>query len=105
MTDTHRRHRLLDYDGQPIATTDIDIPSLPLIDRDALPGLPASMEGRLFNEPPLEPAVVLFHPAAEVYVLIRLTDLDNLVHYVDQVNGAVLQQAMGVPPEGDGYPV
>ena len=105
MTQNHRNHRLLDADGQPMPTEDIDILSLPLIDRAALAGLPDSMEGRLFRKPPLEPAIVLLHPAAEVYVLVRLTDLDNLQHYVDQVNVAVLRQAMGEPPpDAQGYP-
>lgn len=82
----------------------IDIPSLPLIDREALPHLlPASMEARLFNEKGLEPALILFHPKAECYVFVRLTDLNNLPTYIDEVNVAVLKQAMGEPPEEDGY--
>lgn len=100
MTDMHRRHRLLDADGQPIDTVTVDIPNLPLIDRDALPGLPASMEGRL-----LAPWVVLFHPLAELSLRVPLTDLDNLPRYVDMLNGAVLEQAMGVPPEEEGYKI
>lgn len=100
MTDMHRRHRLLDQDGQPIETVEVDIPRLPLIERDALPGLPASMEGRL-----LAPWVVLFHPLAELSLRVPLTDLDNLPRYVEMLNGAVLEQAMGVPPEAEGYKV
>jgi hypothetical protein len=81
----------------------IDIQSLPLIDPEALPGLPDSMEGRLFREKGLEPCVVLFHPMAEMHLLIRLTDLDNLGKYIEQLNYAVLKQAMGEPPEDQGY--
>lgn len=84
---------------------DIDIESLPLIDRGALPGLPNSMEGRLFNQPPLEPCVILFHPQAEMHLKIRLLDLENLSKYVEQLNFAVLKQAMGEPPEEEGYRV
>lgn len=96
----HRRHRLLDADGQPIESVEVDIRGLPMIERDALPGLPASMEGRL-----LAPWVVLFHPLAELSVRVPLTDLDNLPRYVDMLNGAVLEQAMGNTPEADGYRV
>ena len=77
----------------------IDISGLPLIERDALPGLPESMEGRLCQEDGLEPCVVLFHPLAEMHLLIRLTDLENLPNYVESLNFAVLKQAMGEPPE------
>ena len=105
MTQSHRNHRLLDSNGHPVRTEDIDILALPQIEREALDGIPDSMEGRLFHKPPLEPAVVLLHPLAEVYVLIRLTDLGNLQYYVDQVNTAVLRQAMGEPPpDAQGYP-
>ena len=103
----HRRRKLLDVNGQPVETQDIDITRLPLIERDALPGLPLHLEGRLFNEPGLEPALVLFHPKAEVYRLVRLTTLpDSLQGHCDAINAAVLKQAMGEPPEsGDGYRV
>jgi hypothetical protein len=71
-----------------------------MIERDALPGLPAYLEARLFQEPGLEPAVVLLHPKAEVYVLVRLTDIpDSLEKHYEAVNVAVLKQAMGEPPE------
>lgn len=98
MADYHRRHQLLDQDGQPIETTRVDIQSLPLIDPAALPGLPDSMEGRL-----LAPWVVLFHPLAELSLQVPLTDLDNLSAYVETLNVAVLKQAMGETPEEDGY--
>lgn len=103
----HRRHRLLDANGQPIETQDIDIARLPLIEREALPGLPAHLEGRLLNQPGLEPALVLFHPKAEVYRIVRLTTLpDSLPGHYEAINGAVLKQAMGEPPEdGEGYRV
>ena len=81
----------------------IDIQALPLIDPDALPGLPDSMEGRLFQDKGLEPCVVLYHPLAEMHLLIRLTDLENLPKYVEQLNFAVLKQAMGETPEEEGY--
>lgn len=81
----------------------IEIRKLPLIERDALPGLPQSMEGRLFQNQGMEPCVVLFHPLAEMHLLIRLTDLGNLSKYIEQLNVAVLKQAMGETPEGQGY--
>jgi hypothetical protein len=87
----------------PLIPTNIDIFDLPLIDHAALPGLPASMEGRLFHAKGMEPCVVLFHPQAELHLLIRLTDLENLEHYVNQLNVAVLKQAMGETPGEEGY--
>lgn len=72
-----RHHKLLDFNGQPIEAQDIGITALTLIDREALPGLPTHMEGRLLNEPGLEPALVLFHSRAEVYRLARLTTLPD----------------------------
>lgn len=101
MTEFHRRHKLLDQDGQPIDTVDVDIRTLPLIERDALPGLPDSMEGRL-----MAPWVVVYHPKAELSVRVPLTDLANLERYVDMVNGALLKQAMAEPPDSpEGYSV
>lgn len=81
----------------------IDIKKLKLIDRAALPDFPRSMEARLLEEDGLEPSVILFHPMAEAYVFIRLTDLENLDHYVEELNVAVLKQAMGETPEEQGY--
>ena len=81
----------------------VEIEELPLIERDALPTFPESMECRLFNKKGLEPCVVLYHPQAEMHVLVPLTDLANLEHYVEQVNFAVLKQAMGEPPDDGGY--
>lgn len=103
----HRRHKLLDADGQPMRTQDIDIRSLPLIERAAIPGLPAHLEARLFGEPGLEPALVLFHPKAEVYRLVRLTTLPHsLPENYDAINTAVLKQAMGEPPDHpEGYKI
>lgn len=84
-------------------TEEIDIPRLDLIDRDALNPIPRNMEARLFNKEGLEPCVILFHPLAELHVKIRLTDLDNIQDYVDELNAAVLKQAMGETPEEEGY--
>ena len=81
----------------------IDIGKLPLIDPEALPPIPNSMEARLFNHKGLEPCIVLFHPRAELHVLIRLTDRWNMGKYVEELNSAVLKQAMGEPPEDQGY--
>ena len=94
----HRNHRLLDADGQPIDTVTVDIPSLPLIDRADFPDLPDSMEMRL-----LAPWVVLYHPLAELSLRVPLEDLDGLARYVKALNIAVLKQAMGEVPEGEGY--
>lgn len=98
MSGFHRRHRLLDQHGQPIETVDVRIPELPLIDRDALPGLPDSMEGRL-----LAPWVVLYHPHTEMSLRVPMTDLADLPRYVEQLNVAVLKHAMGETPEEEGY--
>lgn len=81
----------------------IDILELDLIAPDALPPIPRSMEARLLNKKGLEPAIILFHPQAEVYVYVRLLDQKNIQKYVDELNGAVLKQAMGEPPEDQGY--
>ena len=82
-----------------------EISELPLIDPEAIPPIPESMEARLFqvegNE--LEPCVILYHPQCELHVKIRLTDLHNMQHYVDELNSAVLKQAMGETPEEEGY--
>lgn len=96
----HRNHRLLDADGQPIDTTTVDIPNLPLIARDALPGLPDSMEGRL-----LAPWIVLYHPFAELSLRVPITAVEALEPYIETLNVAVLKQAMGEAPEDEGYRV
>lgn len=83
--------------------TTVNIRELTLISPDALPPIPRSMEARLFNKKELEPCVILYHPLAELHVKIRLTDLDNLPKYVDELNAAVLKQAMGETPEEEGY--
>ena len=93
-----------DGEGKPTQVLSFDVQALPMIERDALPGLPKAMEGRLFNPGNgMEPAMVLFHPFSELYLLVRLTDLENLPHHVEQLNIAVLKQAMGEPPEEQGY--
>lgn len=85
---------------------DIDIRSLPLIERGAFPDLPAHMECRLLARDGLEPAIVLWHPNAELHVLVRLTDQDRMATHVETLHGAVLKQAMGETPEsGEGYRV
>ena len=89
----------------PTILTSFDIRELTLIAPEALPPLPRSMEARLFNPKPgeIEPAIVLFHPLAELYVFVRLLDLDNIQQYVEELNVAVLKQAMGETPEEEGY--
>jgi hypothetical protein len=97
----HRRHKLLDANGEAIETRDIDITTLPLIDRADFPDLPDSMELRL-----LAPALILFHPRAELSIEVPLVEMDQLAGYVEKLNTAVLKQAMGEPPEdGQGYRV
>lgn len=87
-----------------LTETTIDIPALDLIDPNAFTvKLPRSMEARLFNQKGLEACVILYHPAAELHVKIRLTDLKNMQHYVDQLNATVLKIAMGETPEEEGY--
>jgi hypothetical protein len=98
---------------RPPQTESIDIPALQEIDRACFTGLPAAMECKLLNRPGLEPAVILYHPKAELHVLMRLpsghdfgAEPWDIGSYVEQLNGAVLKQAMGEPPEGDeGYRV
>lgn len=98
MSGFHRRHRLLDQNWQPMETVDVRIPELPLIDREALPGLPDSMEGRL-----LAPWVVIYHRNTEMSLQVPLTELGDLPRYVDMLNVAVLKHAMGETPEEEGY--
>jgi len=87
-----------------LTTENIDIRKLALFAPDALPPIPRSMEARLFNpEDGREAAIILFHPQAELHVYVRLTDSDNIQKYVDKLNVAVLKQAMGEPPEEQGY--
>lgn len=82
----------------------VNIRELTLISPDALPPIPRSMEARLFNPGEgMEAAIILFHPQAEVYVYVRLLDQENIQQYVDELNSAVLKQAMGEPPEEEGY--
>lgn len=83
--------------------TDIDIRKLDLLAPNAIPPIPKSMEARLLNVEGLEPAIILFHPKAELYVYVRLLDRDNIQTYVDQLNVTVLKQAMGETPEEEGY--
>lgn len=95
--------RLLDQHGQPIPppedeTVEVDIRSLMLIDRAALPGMPVTMEGRL-----LAPWVVLYHPFTEMSLRVPLTELGDLPRYVEMLNIAVLKHAMGETPEEEGY--
>jgi hypothetical protein len=87
----------------PLTLTVIDIRELDLLAPDAIPPIPRSMEARLLNKKDLEPAIILFHPKAELYVYVRLLDRDNIQTYVDQLNIAVLKQAMGETPEEEGY--
>lgn len=106
----HRNHKLIDADGHPIRTEDYDVASLPQVDRTLFDGLPSQMEVRLFTREGCEPALILFHPQAELYVLLRLGhDFSagpmDISAQVADVNSAVLQQAMGQPPEADGYKV
>lgn len=97
---------LLDASGRPLIadTVKITIRSMPLIERDALPGLPDDIEARLFNVPGQDPRIVLFHPASELHIEVPPTDIDNLDRYVEALTTARLKQAMGEPPDaGDGY--
>ena len=97
---------LLDSSGNPMpaSTVQVDIRSLPLIERAALPSLPHDMEARLLQGD--ETVIVLFHPRSELSIEVPLTDMNNLEPYVEALNTARLKQAMGEPPEnGEGYRV
>lgn len=97
---------LLAPDGRPITadTVKVTIRSMPLIDPQALPGLPDDLEARLFNVPGQDPFVILFHPLSELYVEMSLLDRDNIAQYVEALSGARLKQAMGeVPENAEGY--
>lgn len=96
---------LLGPDGLPISA--IRIRDMQLIDRDALLGLPRTMEARLYapNSADDQPCIILFSPAAELHVAVPLTEWQtNLAHYVEALNVAVAKQAMGETPEdAEGY--
>lgn len=99
---------LLDAASHPLTadTVKITIRSMPLIERDALPGLPDDIEARLFNVPGQDPCIVLFHPPSELHIEMPLTDTDSLIFYVEALTTARLKQAMGEPPDaGEGYRV
>lgn len=99
---------LLDAAGHPMTaeTVKITIRSMPLIERDALPGLPDEIEARLFHVPEQTPCIVLFHPPSELHIEMPLTDVANLDHYVEALNTARLKQAMAEPPDTEeGYRV
>lgn len=99
---------LLGADGHPLNadTVKITIASMPVIDRDAMPGLPDDLEARLFNVPGQYPRILLVHPPSELFIEVSLLDRDNLSRYVEALTTARLKQAMGEPPDaGDGYRV
>lgn len=96
---------LLGPDGLPISA--IRIRDMQLIDREALPGLPQSMEARLYapNSAEDQPCIILFNPAAEMHVAVPMTEWQtDLPKYIEALNVAVLKQAMGETPEdAEGY--
>jgi hypothetical protein len=96
---------LLGSDGLPISA--IHIRDMQLIDREALPGLPQSMEARLYapNSADDQPCIVLVNRLAELHVAVPLTEWQtNLMHYVNALNVAVAKQAMGETPDNEeGY--
>lgn len=111
MTNRHRRALesttaaftgLLDESGNPIPARRINIRELPEIDRAALSGLPDDMEARLLQDGGI-PAIILFHPASELYMEIPVAAHENITPYVEALNVARLKQAMGEAPEIDGY--
>ena len=88
----------------PASTVQVDIRSLPLIERAALPSLPHDMEARLLQGD--ETVIVLFHSRSELSIEVPLIDMNDLEPYVEALNEARLKQAMGEPPEdGEGYRV
>ena len=106
----HRHHKMIDADGQPVRTLDIDILALPEIDRSCFTGLPWAMECRLFLAKGLEPAIVLFQPKAELHMMVRISnDFDrgplDISTQAEQLNCAVLEMAMGNAPEAQGFRV
>lgn len=96
---------LLDSSGNPLPspTEKIDLTTLPLIERHALPGLLFDMEGRLLEGD--EPVIVLYHLRSELHIEVPLLDLANLPRYIEAVRAAVMKQGMGEAPEDGGYRV
>lgn len=94
---------LLGSDGKPIQQLTAHIPSLPEIDRDALPGLPDDMEARFLAIPDDEPMIVIFHPRSEAHICMSLLARDNLAFFVEKVRIVAENMAMGEPPADDEY--
>jgi hypothetical protein len=94
---------LLDSNGEPIPIETVDLRKLPQIDREALPGLPEDMQAHLQGGDP--PVIIVWHPPSNLHVEMPLLERGNVEHYAQAIRAAVLKQAMGEAPEGDGYRV
>ena len=92
---------LMDADGEPI--TGLNLRNLPLIERDAIPGLPDGIEARLWSTAPVCPTIVLWHRTADLHVEFPVTALADAARFIAALESAVLRQAMGEAPEQDGY--
>jgi len=79
----------------------MDIRSLPEIDRDALPGMPADMTAYLRGGDP--PVIVLYHRASEMHVEVPLPARHDLTLFIALLREAEARQGMGEAPEAGGY--
>jgi hypothetical protein len=94
---------LLDARGDPIPVRTVDLTTLPMIERRALPGLPIDIDARLMGG--AEPVIVLCHRASDLHIEMPLLDRGNVAKYVAAIHAAVERQAMGEAPEENGYRV
>ena len=89
---------LLDQWGNPIpAEITVDILSLPLIERAALPGLPRDFEARLFES--TDPLIVVRHPRSGAWIEMSLLDMENVAEDAARVRAVGEKQSMGGPPD------
>jgi hypothetical protein len=84
---------LLDANGAPIPVRTLDLTTLPLIERRALPGLPEDIEARLMGG--AEPVIVLCHPVSDLHIEMPLLDRRNVAKYAAAIHAAVERQATG----------
>lgn len=99
---------LLDSSGNPIprTTETLDLRALPLIDPEAIPGLPYGWQARLLNLPGQDPKIILYDPRSELHLEAPIAAHENIGPYVRALRVAGSKQSMGETPESEeGYRV
>jgi hypothetical protein len=85
----------------PVVTQILDIRSLPEIDRDALPGIPADMTAYLRGGDP--PVIVLYHRSSQMHIEVPIPARHDLTLFIALLREAESRKGMGEPPEAGGY--